>query len=440
LAGTSQSPPSFPLDVSRFLTTGAFRFKVFVINKMATSGMDLELEDALAQILAAIPAPVCETVPLAEAYGRVAAERIVSPSDLPRFDNSSMDGYAVRAGDVVSATPATPVRLRVVGKTAAGETHTGEVTAGTCLRLATGAPLPAGADAVVMQEDTRTETDATNEVLILDAAKPWENVRLLGEDIKRGSTIAETGDALSSGHISLLAATGATHVTVGRQPVIGLLATGSELKEPGQPLAPGQIYESNRLGLGCLIRRFGGIARPFSMVADDLEATRSAMAEAFRQSDAVITTGGASVGEMDFVKRAFEQMGGERQFWRVAIKPGRPFVFGRWGQKLLFGLPGNPVSAFVTFLLFVRPALLRWQGAREVALPSHPGVMAEPLANAGGRRHFLRVRVDAAGKVFSAGLQASHALSSLAVANGLIDAPPRWNLPAGSAVQVMRWD
>jgi molybdopterin molybdotransferase len=238
----------------------------------------------------------------------------------------------------------------------------------------------------------------------------------------------------------LLAATGLTQVSVGRQPVVGLLATGSELREPGQTLAPGQIYESNRQGLACLIRRYGGIPRPFPPVADSPEATRAAMAEAFRSSNAVVTTGGASVGEMDFVKVALEQIGGELQFWRVAIKPGRPFAFGRFGHKLLFGLPGNPVSAFVTFLLLVRPALVRWQGAREAALPAHPAVLAEPLANPGARRHFIRVKVDAVGKVFSAGLQASHALSSLARANGLVEAPPNCTLPAGSPVQVMRWD
>jgi molybdopterin molybdotransferase len=396
-----------------------------------------ELEEALARILAAVPPPGSERVPLSEANSRVLTERVFSPIDLPPFDNSAMDGYAVRAGDVASASSASPVRLRVVGKVAAGEVFPGEVTSGACARIFTGSPLPRGADAVVMQEDTRTEGGA---VLVLDAAKPWENVRLRGGDVKRGAVLAEAGQRLAAGQMSLLAAAGVTEVGVGRQPTVGLLATGSELREPGQALAPGQIYESNRIGLSALIRIAGAAPKVFPLVADEFNATRAALTDAFAGCDAVVTSGGVSVGEMDFVKRAFEEAGGELQFWRVAIKPGRPFVFGRWRGKLLFGLPGNPVSALVTFLLLARPALLRWQGAADVSLPAHPGVLAEPLANDGPRRHFLRVKADGTGNVYSAGVQASHALSALAAANGLVDVPPRTLLPAGTVVRVLRWD
>jgi molybdopterin molybdotransferase len=400
----------------------------------------LELEEALARVLAAVPAPTSEDVPLSEAAGRVLAERVESPIDLPLFDNSVMDGYALRAADVASAKPDSPVRLRVTGKAAAGEVFAGEVKAGTCVRLFTGSPLPAGADAVVMQEETRVEPGAAGEVLILAPAEPGENVRLRGGDVKRGSTLAEAGELLTAGQIGLLAAAGLTRVRVGRQPVVGLLATGSELREPGQPLAPGQIYESNRIALEALMERAGAVPRTFPLVADALAATSLALAEAFDQCDAVVTSGGVSVGEMDFVRRAFEQIGGERQFWKVAIRPGRPFAFGRCRGKLLFGLPGNPVSAFVTFLLLVRPALLRWQGAANVSLPVHPGVLAEPLANDSERRHFMRVKADPAGKVYSAGAQASHVLSSVAAANGLVEVPAHTTLTAGTAVSVLRWE
>src|SRR5207244_510775 len=165
----------------------------------------------------------------------------------------------------------------------------------------------------------------------------------------------------------------------------------------------------------------------------------AALEKAFAEGDAVITCGGVSVGEMDFVKSAFEQLGGELAFWKVAIKPGRPFVFGRRAEKFLFGLPGNPVSALVTFLLLVRPALLRWQGADRIALPSHPCILAEPLANPGSRRHFIRVNVDDDGKVRAAGIQASHILSSLAAANGLVDVPPQTTFPTGATASVLRW-
>ena len=400
----------------------------------------LELEEALAGILAAVPPPRAESIPLSDADGRVLAERVQSPIDLPVFDNSAMDGYAVCASDVASANPESPVRLRLAGKAPAGEVFAGEVVAGICVRLFTGSPLPQGADAVVMQEDTRVESNAPGGVLFLRPAKPGENVRLRGEDLERGATLAEAGEVLTVGRISLMAASGLSRVSAGRQPIVGLLATGSELKEPGQPLAPGQIYESNRIALTALVRRAGAIPRVFPLVVDSLAATRDALAAAFDQCDAVVTSGGVSVGEMDFIKRAFQEVGGALEFWKVAIRPGRPFVFGQRREKLLFGLPGNPVSAFVTYLLLVRPALRRWQGAADISLPAHPGVLAESLANHEARRHFMRVKVDAAGRIRSAGVQASHVLSSLAAANGLVDLPAHTTLAAGTAVPVMRWE
>lgn len=400
----------------------------------------LEFEEALARVLAAVPATTSEYVSLSGSAGRVLAEQVRSPIDLPVFDNSAMDGYGLSAADVASAKPDSPARLRLAGRIAAGEVFTGKVTAGTCVRLFTGSPLPAGADAVVMQEDTRVEPGAPGEVLILAPAVPGENVRSRGGDVKRGSTIVSAGEFLTAGRIGLLAAAGMTGVRVGRQPTVGLLATGSELQEAGQPLAPGHIYEGNRLALAALTGRAGAVPRTFPLVTDELAATSRALEEACNQCDAVVTTGGVSVGEMDFIRRAFEQTGGELEFWKVAIKPGRPFVFGRRRGALLFGLPGNPVSALVTFLLLVRPALLRWQGAANASLPVLPGVLAEPLVNIGGRRHFMRVRMDSAGKVYSAGVQASHILSSVAAANGLVDVPPDTTLSAGAAVSVLHWD
>ena len=400
----------------------------------------LELEDALSHILAALSPPVGERVPLRDAHQRVLSENIAAPMALPRFDNSAMDGYAVRAEDVASAKPGSPVTLRLVGRVAAGEVFTGELSRGGCVRLFTGSPLPRGTDAVVMQEHTRTDTAAPDVVVVLDSAQPWENVRRRGEDVACGATLIEGGEILTPEKIALLAATGVGEVTVGKCPVVGLLATGSELREAGQPLAPGQIYESNRDALAPLVTRASGLPVIFPLVPDAPEATRAALECALAKCDVVVTSGGVSVGEMDFVKVAFESLGGQLEFWKVAIKPGRPFVFGRHGEKFLFGLPGNPVSALVTFLLLVRPAILRWQGARDIALPAYPGVLTEPLVNSGERRHFMRVRVDHSGKISSAGRQVSHALGSLAAANGLVDVPPRTTLAANSHVTVLRWD
>jgi molybdopterin molybdotransferase len=400
----------------------------------------LELEEAVARILIEVPRPTFERVPLIEAAGRVFGESLASPMDLPPFDNSTMDGYAVRAVDVHGASQQVPTKLRLGGRVAAGDLLAGEMQAGACIRIFTGSALPRGADAVVMQEDTKLDPQKGDEVLFLDAVKPWENVRFRGEDVKRGAIIASAGDIVSVGHISLLAAVGLTDALIGAAPKVALLATGSELQEAGQPLGPARIFESNRAGLAALVRRTGAEARARPLVADSLAATHAALEQAFAECDAVITSGGVSVGEMDFVKSAFEQLGGQLQFWKVAIRPGRPFVFGKLGEKLLFGLPGNPVSAVVTFLLLVRPALLRWQGATQLDLPSHPGVLSEPLVNDGERRHFMRVKVDATGRTSSAGTQASHILSSLAAANGLVDVPPKTTLPSTSTVRVLRWE
>ena len=400
----------------------------------------LELEEALVRILSAIQPLEHETVALTEAADRVLAEPIVSPVDLPRFDNSAMDGYAVRAADLAAASAERPASLQVRGKVAAGGVFADQVAAGTCVRLFTGSPLPEGADAVVMQEDTRLDPSRPDIAWFLEAVRPWENVRLRGEDAKRGARLAEAGDRLTFGQIGLLAAAGLLELKVSRQPRVGLLATGSELAESGRPLQAGQIYESNRAMLAALVKRAGAEPDIFPLVPDTMEATRSALERALARCDAAITTGGVSVGEFDFVKAAFEQLGGELNFWKVSIKPGKPFVFGRAGRKFLFGLPGNPVSALVTFLLLARPALARMQGACEAGLSQCPGTLTGPLTNPADRRHFMRVVQDHAGRVRSVGGQASHLLSSIAKANGLVDVPPRTTLASGATVSVLRWD
>ena len=400
----------------------------------------LTYEEALALALEAVPSPEPELIPIARSCGRVTAGTVAAPMDFPAFDNSSMDGYAVRAANVHHASPDAPVSLRLVGTVAAGQWLEKPLSPGTCARISTGAALPDGADAVVMQEDSRTHSTRENEVEFLDAPKPWENVRLKGELVKTGSSLSKAGEVITPGMAALLAAVGLDRVKVMRQPVLGIMATGSELIEPGTPLPKGKIYESNRLGLAQLAGSVCGQPKILPLVPDELAATEQALERAFEVCDAVITCGGVSVGPMDFVKSAFTRIGGELRLWRVAIKPGRPFVLGTMGKKVLFGLPGNPVSAMVTFLLLVRPALLKWQGAARLGLPVSLGQLAEPLSNPEERRHFLRVQVDEQGLVRSAGVQESHALNSLAAANGLIDLAPGTNLPAGALVRVLRWN
>jgi molybdopterin molybdotransferase len=400
----------------------------------------IELEVAQERILDTIPIAPPETVGLLDAHQRILAMTVTSAIDLPAFDNSAMDGYAVRAADVAAASTTSPVTLKVIGRIAAGESFTGELRAGECVRLFTGSPLPAGADAVVMQEDTRSQPEGSVEAQILDSAKPWENVRLQGVDVKRGEKIADAGGVLTAGKVALLAATGTQTISVGKCPRVALLATGSELVEAGSVLAPGQIHESNRATLAALVRGAGGVPEIFPIVRDTPDETRAALEQAFARADFVVTSGGVSVGELDFVKQAFTGIGGELGFWKVAIRPGKPFVFGRLREKFLFGLPGNPVSAFVTFLLLVRPAIRRWQGAKDTQLGAFAATLAEPLANPGNRRHFVRVTVDKQGAARTAGLQESHALKSLAAADGLIDLAPGLTLAKSASIRVLRWD
>lgn len=400
----------------------------------------LELEAALERILAVLPPPVPERVPLAAAVGRILAEDMVARVALPPFDNSSMDGFAVRAADVATAGTSTPVTLQVIGRIAAGETVADELKAGQCFRIFTGSPVPRGADAVVMQEDTRREPDHPDRVLVCDRVQAGENIRRRGEDVAAGERLLAAGEELNAPRLGLLAAMGLREVKVNRQPTVGLLATGSELRSAGEPLPAGQIYESNRAALAPLVARAGGRANVFPLVPDDLAGTETALRTALAECDLVVTSGGISVGETDFVKPAFANLGGKLEFWKVAIRPGKPFAFGRCAEKFLFGLPGNPVSALVTFLLLVRPALLRWQGATRLALRAQAGIAGEAFANTGDRRHFLRVQMDEAGKVFSAGRQASHVLSSLAKADAFLDLAAGETIKPGDLVRLRRWD
>jgi molybdopterin molybdotransferase len=397
----------------------------------------ISLTEAFESIRKNLPAVELEMVALTAATDRILGVRVKAPCALPFFDNSAMDGFALRASDTAGATRETPVSLALLGRVAAGDPAPPALQPGGCVRVFTGSPLPKGADAVIMQEDTAPA--AGDCLLCLDTVRPWENVRFAGEDIHEGDVIGEPGDRLTAGRISLFAALGIGSVEVGRRPRVGLLALGNELCECGQALPAGGIYESNRAGLAAFLAPLGIDAIIFPLVRDTLEETRSAFKTAFEKCDVVISTGGASVGDLDFAKNAFAGIGGHLHFWQVAMKPGKPFAFGRRGERLYFGLPGNPVSAVATFLLLVKPALECWQGARWEGHIGHPGTLAEPLSNPGDRPHFIRVFVSPDGAVRPTGAQASHILGSLARANGLVEVPPGVNLPAGAVVKVLRW-
>jgi molybdopterin molybdotransferase len=396
----------------------------------------LQLEEARERIVAAIQPLPPETISLADAGDRFTAHDITAPLDLPPFDNSAMDGYAVRSEDLKSASQGQPVSLNIVAHIPAGGTAEVPIKTGTCARIFTGSALPSGADAVVMQEDVRSEESMAH---FHEPITPWENVRFRGEDMKAGSIALKAGDRLTAGAVAVLGALGLATVSARRQPMVGILSTGNELQDPGKALSPGQIYESNRLSLAALTRQAGGVTCVFPVVPDNPDTIQGALKEAFAQCDLLVTSGGVSVGELDFVKDAFQKLGGQLDFWRVAIRPGKPFAFGTFQDKYLFGLPGNPVSAFVTFLLLVWPAIRRLQGTNEIELPSHLAIVDDTLTNKTDRRHFVRVRMDSEGYAHLSGVQASHALSSLAQANGLVDVPARTIIERGTEVRVLRF-
>jgi molybdopterin molybdotransferase len=395
----------------------------------------LAFEAALGRLLAELPTLPAESLGLERAADRVLATAPVAAVDLPPFDNSAMDGYAVRAADTANC----PTRLRVIGEVRAGGWFEGSIQPGQCVRIFTGSPLPADADAVVMQEDTRLLPGEPGFIEVTEGVKPWEFVRFRGEDVRAGAVLVEAGTRLHAPQLGLLAAAGAAAVSVARAPRVALLPNGSELVPPGHALRPGQIYESNAVMLRALLQRVTPLVTALPPPPDELTAVTAALESAFATADVVVTVGGASVGEHDLVKGAFTGLGGQLEFWRLVLKPGKPFFFGRLGDKFLFGLPGNPVSAFVTAVLLVLPALRKLQGKRDPGPATTPGVLAEPLSNPDRRRHFVRVRTDATGHVRSTGTQASHLLSSLATADGLVDVPPGATLTAGLTVPVIRW-
>ena len=403
----------------------------------------LALESALERLLAIVPRPRgynADQIPIEQCAGRYLAESVSSPISLPPFDNSSMDGWAIRADDLRQLPQSFPVQGEVAAGSVFSQTH----QVGLAIRIFTGSPLPTGADCVVMQEDARMLNSGT--VQVLDRVKAWENVRLAGEDVRCGDRLATEGIRLRAAHLALLAAAGISHLRIHPPVRVGILPSGTELIPPGHPLPPGGVYECNGLALAELLRAEGGIPRRFTAPRDDPAEVRHALQAAFDESDVVVTAGGASVGKYDLIKPAFESLGGKLDFWRVAMKPGKPFFFGTLNPensatrpKYLFGVPGNPVAAFVTTILLVLPALRKLLGATDTSTPKSLGKLAAPLTNPEDRRHFLRVRCAPDGSIEVAGPQASHLLGSLAAADGLVDVPPRTQWPIGTLVPVLRW-
>ncbi|MDQ2798281.1 MAG: molybdopterin molybdotransferase MoeA [Armatimonadota bacterium] len=395
----------------------------------------LTYDQALVQILSQIAPLAPAELTLTDALGCVLAEDIVSPQNIPPFDNSSMDGFAVRAADLT----AVPKTLPVQGDIPAGALSVPELLPGRTLRIMTGAPVPAGADAVVPVEDTEARPDG---VAFLEPVAAGENIRRAGEDVMAGSVVVTAGSRIRPAEIGMMAVVGRAHVRAHPRPRVAILSTGDELIEPGKALQNGQIYNSNAYALAAQVADAGGIVTHRLHARDTAEALREAF-DACAGVDVLITSGGVSVGDYDFVKNVFAERG-TMDFWRVAIRPGKPIAFGRWGQTVFFGLPGNPVSSMVTFELFVRPALRKMHGLTDLSRPAVTARLTEEATHTLGRQSYQRAVVTLERGKHVVRLtrgQGSGMMHSLVQANALLVVPADAStLPAGEAVTVLLLD
>ena len=393
------------------------------------------LDDALAELLAhAQPLAGQDVVSTFEAQGRVLAQDVVSALQVPPQDNSSMDGYALRSADVTQPG----AQLRVTQRIAAGSVG-GEVQPGTAARIFTGAPIPPGADTVVMQEDCDTIPDSP--ALRVNAVPlPGQWIRRSGEDVTRGATVLAAGERLSAAALGLAASVGMAVLPVRSRPRVALFSTGDELVMPGEvapaDMRPGAIYNSNRFFLRQLLHGLGCVVSDLGIVPDQRAATIEALRTASQHHDLVLTSGGVSVGEEDHIKPAVAELG-RLDLWQIAIKPGKPFAYGRIDAAHFMGLPGNPVSSFVTFLLLVRPFLLALQGVRQTSVVAQAMRADFDWPRADRRREFLRVRRNAQGGLDLFSNQSSGVLTSVVWADGLVDNPPGRTIAAGDTVRFL---
>ena len=399
------------------------------------SGM-ISVEEALKRILASVEAPLAEErVPLEEGFGRTLARDVAALRTQPPFMNSAMDGYAIRAADAASA----PVSLSVIGESAAGRAFAGAVGAGEAARIFTGAPMPAGADAVVIQEDVRRAGDR---IELRQPVPAGENLRPAGMDFAEGEVVLKAGRRLTPRDVALAAAANHVDLVARRRARVAILATGDELVAPGQPIGPAQIVASNSFAVAGVVQACGGVAIDLGIAGDTLPALEAAIARAQEaKADVLVTLGGASVGDYDLVQKALLGAGMELGFWRIAMRPGKPLMHGRLGQMRILGLPGNPSSSVVCSIVFLRPLLRALHGEPNAGGdPSEPGRLATDIPANGLRQDYMRASLqpgpDGIARATPAASQDSSLVMTMAWAEGLIVRPP--HAPAAKAGEPCR--
>ena len=401
----------------------------------------LLVEDALTKFLDHFHPLEPERVPVLDAVNRVLAEDIVAAYDIPPHANSAMDGYAVRVEDTAGAREDAPRRLRVAGELAAGYTRDAPIEPETAIRIMTGAPIPPGADAVIPFEETTRDNDA---ILVTRRYPHHANVRAAGEDVRAGETVLVKGAVLRPQEIGMLAALGQTDVAVIRRPRVAILSTGDEVVDASQPLAPGKIRDANGYSVSAAVVKSGGVPIRLGIARDRIEELTAKIRAGLAQgADLFVTSGGVSVGDFDVVKQVLAAEG-EIAFWRVQMKPGKPLAFGTIQGVPLLGLPGNPVSALMSFEMFGRPALLKMQGKTRVAKPTIEATLVDEIKRKDNRRHYVRVRLEVRGDETFARLtgdQGSGILLSMVRADGIAIIPEDWTrVDAGTRVRVMMLD
>ncbi|MDG1845585.1 MAG: molybdopterin molybdotransferase MoeA [Acidimicrobiales bacterium] len=401
----------------------------------------ISLHEAQNFVLDSVKELSTETLGISSVSSTVIAESVFSHEFIPPFDNTAVDGYAVRARDTVGADKQNQIELMVIGSIAAGSQPDFELECGQSAKIMTGAPLPAGADAVVMVERTTTNDDGS--VVFIDkAVHEGDHIRKAGEDLEPGDLVIEEGTYLAPAHIGLLASVGIYQIKTIRRPVIGVFSTGDELVQGSQTLQPGQIRDSNRFSLLALLERDGFPTVDLGLIPDNKEAIEKTVFEGLEESDALLTTGGVSMGDYDYVKVVLDEIG-DMRWMQIAIKPAKPFAFGLVGGKPVFGLPGNPVSSMVSYLLLAKPALKKMMGCKEL-LPSHLlGQTADDfLRRSDGKTHFVRAMLQEGGEkalVSSIRKQGSHQLTGMAKADILAILPDGDGVTKGEPIEYFRF-